>query len=255
MKTMQQAVTWDPNFETAVLQFQERALAAQVKVASLHPIDKDLFVSQLREQMMSFYTDVQKGYEVLVTTVYDLNAAGVGLGGMAPTGKKSMKAVKHLFPSQEAIDQFSQEEFLDTWVADGTPLYQIFKLSTQAMATMYDAACYLLKENRDEEARTAFRLLLVLAPHMADFWIGYGVVLIRLGRYEEAIGGLEQAISLNPLSDEALLLLCRSLAELNRRSEAESRLTARIDEVAQRGERGRYDLLQAARNELAQFHK
>ena len=209
---MQQPVTWDPNFESAVGQFQERALAAQVKSESLHPFDRELFVTSLREQLLSFYTDIQKGYEILVRTVFDLSAAGIGLGGMAPTGKKSMKAVKHLFPSQEALDKFSQEEYVEQWAEGGTPMFQALGLSTQAMATMYSAGCYLLNERCDEDARASFRLLLVLAPHMADFWIGYGAALIRLGQFEEAIDGLEQATSLDPLSDQALLLLCRSLA-------------------------------------------
>jgi predicted Zn-dependent protease len=172
---------------------------------------------------------------------------------MPPTGKKSMKAVKRLFPDQEAIDLFSNEEYVAKWAEEGKPMYQALGLSTQAVAIMYEAACHLLKENRDNDARAAFRLLLVLAPHMADFWIGYGVSQVRLGQLEESIDSLERATSMDPLSLQALLLLCRSLAELNRRGEAEARLGARIDEAARTGDQERYELLEAARFELARF--
>jgi tetratricopeptide (TPR) repeat protein len=250
---MQQTVSWDPNFEAAVEKFQESALSAQVRADSIHPFDRELFVASLREQLLSFYTDIQKGYEVLTQTVLELSASGVTLAGMPPTGKKSMKAVKHLFPSQEAIDLFSDEKYVIQWAEEGKPLYQTLGLSTQAVAIMYEAACYLLKENRDNDARASFRLLLVLAPHMADFWVGYGVSQIRLAELEDAIDSLERATSLDPQSLQALLLLCRALAELNRRGEAEARLSARIDEAARTGDQERYELLEAARFELARF--
>lgn len=250
---MQQELSWDPNFEAAVAKFQESALSAKVRAESIHPFDRDLFVSTLREQLLSFYTDIQKGYEVLAHTVLDLSASGVMLDGMPPVGKKSMKAVKHLFPSQEAINQFSNEEFLAKWAEEGKSMYQALGLSTQAIAIMYEAACYLLKENRDNDARASFRLLLVLAPHMADFWVGYGVAQIRMQQLEEAVDSFERATSLDPLSPQALLLLCRALAELNRRGEAEARLSARIDEAARRGDQERYEMLEAARFELARF--
>jgi tetratricopeptide (TPR) repeat protein len=250
---MQQTVNWDPNFEAAVAKFEESALSAQVRAISIHPFDKELFVSTLREQLLSFYTDIQKGYEVLAKTVLDLSASGVALDGMPPMNKRSMKAVKHLFPAQEAIDQFSNEEYVAKWAEEGKPMYQALGLSTQAVAIMYEAACYLLKENRDSDARSSFRLLLVLAPHMADFWVGYGVAQIRLGSLEEAVDSLERATSLDPLSVQALLLLCRALAELNRRGEAEARLGAGIDEAARTGNQERYELLEAARFELARF--
>lgn len=250
---MQQAVNWDPDFEAAVSKFQESALSAQVRAESLHPFDRELFTATLRQQLLSFYMDIQKGYSVLAHTVLNLSAAGVTLDGMAPMNKKSMRAVKHLFPSQDAIEQFSNEDYVAKWAEEGKPMYQTLGLSTQAVSVMYEAACYLLKDNRDDDARASFRLLLVLAPHMADFWIGYGVSQIRLRQYEEAIDSLERASSLDPLSVQALLLLCRALTEVNRRGEAEARLSARIDEAARSGDQERYELLESARFELARF--
>lgn len=250
---MQQPVNWDPDFEAAVQRFQESALSAQVRAESLHPFDREVYITSLREQLLSFYRDIQKGYDVLAHTVLDLSASGVTLAGMPPTGKRSMKAVKHLFPSQAAIDQFSKEEFVEKCAEAGTPIYQVLGLSTQAVATMYEAACYLLKEERNEDARASFRLLLVLAPHMSDFWTGYGVAQMRLGQLEEAIESLERATSLDPQSIPALLLLCRALAQFNRRGEAEARLNARIDEAARIGDQAKYELLEAARFELIKF--
>jgi len=251
---MQQKVPWDPTFEESVSQFEEQAIAAQVHVESLHPFDRELFSTQLREQLGGFYADIQKGYEILVNTVMDLSAEGVGLAGMEPAGKLSMKTVKHLFPSQEALDKFTQDEnYADRWMEEGKPLYELLGLTTQAIATMYEAACHLLDTDKDEASRCGFRLLLVLAPHMADFWMGYGVSLIRLKKLEEAISSLERAVSLDPNSVQALLLLCRALAEAGRKSEAEAKLSTRLDEAARTADQQLYDLLESARFELSKF--
>jgi len=243
---------WDPDFEKAVQEFESHAVAAQTRVDSIHPFDKELFKEQLREQLKTAHTDIQKGYELLVKTVFDLSAKGMGLAGMEPIGKKSMKSVKSLFPSQEALDRFSEDE-LQRLVDEGKPLYEIFGLTTQAMAVMYEAACYLLDQDRDEDARRGFCLLLALAPHMADFWIGQGACLIRLKRSEEAVDALEQALSLDPDSTPALLLLCRALVEAGRRGEAEARLSEKIDIAAKEADKKQYEMLEAARFELSKF--
>jgi predicted Zn-dependent protease len=250
---MQLAVPWDEALEASVARFEEQAASAQVRVQSLHPFDKELFVTTLRQQLASFYTDIQKGYEVLVNTVLDLSEAGVSLAGMEPMHKKSMKSVKHLFPDPEALAAFSDEEKAGAWLEEGKPLYVALGLSDKAIITMYEASFYLLNENRDEDARAAFRLLIVLAPHMSDFWCGYGVCLIRLRQFTDAIDSLERAVSLDSQSVQSLLLLCRALAEANRKAEAEARLGAKLDEAGRKGDRQLYDMLEAARFELSKF--
>jgi predicted Zn-dependent protease len=132
-------------------------------------------------------------------------------------------------------------------------LFVALEMSPKAMEVMYEAACYLLDENRDEDARMSFRTLLALAPHIADFWTAYGVSLIRLKKHEEAIASLERALFLNARSAHALLLLCRALVELGRQGEAQARLGATLDDAAHRGDRELYELLEAARYELVKF--
>jgi tetratricopeptide (TPR) repeat protein len=248
-----QQVMWDPEFEFEISRFQQNALSAHVKSETLHPFDRELFVATLRQQLLSFYTDIQRGYEILIDTVLDLATSGVSLGGMPPLENRSKRAIQHLFPSQKAMKEFSDREKVEQWADEGKPLFLALGLPPQAIAIMYDAACYLLKEGRDEDARSAFRLLLVLAPHMSDFWVGFGVAQLHLEQYEEAIESLDRATSLDPYSVQALLLLCRALVELNRRGEAEARLGARLDEAARGGNRERYEILEAARFELIKF--
>ena len=248
-----QQVLWDPEFEFEVNRFQQNALSAHVKSENIHPFDRELFVATLRQQLLSFYSDIQRGYEVLINTVLDLSTSGVSLGGMPPLEKRSRKSIQYLFPSQKAMKEFSDPEKVEKWAEEGKPLFQTLELPPQAVAIMYEASCYLLKEGRDEDARSAFRLLLVLAPHMADFWIGFGAAQLRLGEIDEAIESLERAASLDPSSIPALLLLCRALVEINRRGEADARLGARLDEAARGGNRERYEILEAARFELIRF--
>ena len=88
---------------------------------------------------------------------------------------------------------------------------------------------------------------------MADFWIGQGACLIRLKRSEEAVDALEQALSLDPDSTPALLLLCRALVEAGRRGEAEARLSEKIDIAAKEADKKQYEMLEAARFELSKF--
>lgn len=244
-----QSVNWDADFEAAVARFEEQALER----SALHPFDRELYIANLREQLTSFYQDLERGYEILVRTVLDLSYSGVRLDGMEPISKKSMKAISHLFPSTEAVEKITSEEVAGKWLEEGTPLFQVLGLTPQAVSVLYETACYLLKEKQDADARAAFRLLLVLAPHMADFWTGYGVAQIRLARIDDAITSLERAVSLDPQGTQPLLLLCRALAEANRKGEAEARLNAKIDEAARRSERDTYELLEAARYELARF--
>ena len=246
-------VIWDPEFEFEAVRFQQSALSAHVKSESLHPFDRELFASVLRQQLLSFYTDIQRGYKVLIETVLDLSASGRSLGGLPPLEKRSKKAIMQLFPSSKAIEDFSDRKKVERWAEEGKPLFQTLGLPPQAVAVMYEASCYLLKEGRDGDARAAFRLLIALAPHMADFWVGFGAAQIRLGEYEEAVESLDRATALDPTSLQALLLLCRALAELNRRGEAEARLGARLDEAARTGNRERYEILEAARFELIKF--
>jgi len=242
---------WDVDLKKAVEQFEAQAIAAQVRVESIHPFDQELFKEQLREQLCTFQADIQKGYEVLVQTVFDLSAQGEKIGGMDPVGKESMKSIKCLFPSQEALEEISEESH--SFLEQGKPLYEAFGLTAQAMTILYSAAYHLVEQDKDEEARRGFCLLLALSPHIADFWVGYAVCLIRLRRIEEAIDGLERALSLDPNSTDALLLLCRALVEGNRRSEAEARLNEKLDIAAREANKEQYELLESARFELSKF--
>jgi tetratricopeptide (TPR) repeat protein len=252
---MELKVPWDAAIETTVSKFEESVLSAQVRVDSLHPFDREYFAAALREQIIDFYKDVQKGYDLIVQTVLDLTEKGVQLTGVPIVGKRSMRAVKHLFPDPEAIERFSDDSFVESWVKERKPLFMAIGLSLQAMTTMYEAARSILDENKDEDARIAFRFLLVLAPHLCDFWMGYGVALLRLNQAKEAVDAFEQAVTFDQQSIPALLLLCRSLVEANRRGEGEARLNARIDDAARRGEQDEYELLEAARYELGRFGK
>lgn len=245
------SIPWDPKVEATFTNFAETALAAQAKTDSLHPFDKEQYVASLREHLTSFYQDVEKGYETLLDTVLDLNEAGVTLAGVEPTHKRSIKAIKHLFPSKEALEKVSNPE--GGGYDLGKPLFAALEMTPKAMEIMYEAACYLLDKDKDEEARTSFRTLLALAPHIADFWTAYGVSLIRLKRFEEAISSLERAVFLDQRSVQALLLLCRALVEMGREGEAQAKLGAAHDDAAHRGDKEMYDILDEARLELVRF--
>ena len=250
---MQLPVPWDPTVEVAFTNFSEKAFAAQTKAEALHPIDKDLYISSLREQLVGFYTDVEQGFEILLNTVLDLNASGKTLAGIEPTHKRSIKAIKDLFPSKKALEKVIQGEVGGTTFDERVPLFVALEMNPKAMEVMYEAACYLLDENKDEEARMAFRTLLALAPHIADFWTAYGVSLIRLKRQEHAIESLERALFLDSRAVQALLLLCRALVETGRIGEAQARLGAKLDDAARCGDKELYDLLEGARFELMKF--
>jgi tetratricopeptide (TPR) repeat protein len=250
---MQLPIPWDPIVEGAFIDFSETAFAAQAKTETLHPIYKQLYVSALREQLTGFYTDVQEGYETLLNTVLDLNAAGKTLAGIEPTHTRSIKAIKHLFPSKEALEKITQVEEGGLSFNEKVPLFVALDMSPKALEVMYEAACFLLDQDKDSEARMCFRTLLALAPHIADFWTAYAVSLIRLKRLEEAIESLERALFLDSRAIQALLLLCRALVELGRTGEAHARLGEKLDDAARRGDKELYNMLEEARFGLVQF--
>ncbi len=248
-----QTVEWDPDFESVVARFEEQEASAQVRVASLHPFDREIFSSHLREQLKILFQDLEKGYEIILRKVIELNEAGVSLAGLDPVPKAKLVSVKQLFPTHEEIEEVKEEAVEENWIEKGIPLYRELKLTRQAVAVMYETACYLLREDREEEARAAFRFILVLAPHMSDFWTAYGVVQMRLHQIDEAIQSLERAVSLDPDAMHPFLLLCRALVENNRKGEAESRLYAKLDDAARHSDQDRYDMLESARYEIARF--
>jgi tetratricopeptide (TPR) repeat protein len=244
-----QPTPWEQNLEVSATRLIKQAEAAQVIVGSLHQYDKESFIANLRAKLLSFYNDMHIGYEILLKTIITLTEKGVSLPGISDTGKK---AIRNLLPNQKKLKTIS-EQMTSEWIEQGKPLYTLLGLSTESMTALYEAACHLLREEKAEDARVAFRFLLLLAPHIADFWTGYGISLLRLNQPNEAVASFERAVQFHPHSPETLLLLCRALVESNRKSEAQARLGARLDEAARRGDQAQYEILEAARFELVRF--
>jgi len=244
---MQLEVPWDPEVEATVSRLLDQAASAQVRVDSLHPYDRETFMENLRSQLLAFYHDIDRGYEVLLESLIALTTSG------GSEGSWNKETLKSSFPQAKTLKNLSEDRLLQQWIDEGKPLYQVLGFSSEAMAAMYEAAYALLDQGRDDDARAAFRVLVVLAPHVADFWTGYGVTQIRLGEAREAVLSFEQAFAFDPLSIQILLLLCRALVEANRRGEAEARLSAKLDEAARRRDDETYAILEEARFELMRF--
>jgi len=236
-----QQPSWDKEVESAVSEFEKSALASRQHVDTLHLFDKERFRMQTREKLSCLYEDIHQGYEVAVQTVIEMK------------GEQSGEFVKTLFPDQNLLNQFSEDPEQTRHINEEKPLYESLGICPNALSLMYEAACFLLDKDEDEKARQLFALLVVLAPHISDFWAGSGVALIRLKRFEEAIEMLEPATSLDRRSVQNILLLCRALVELGRRSEAEARISERLDQAARESDRELYEHLEVARFELSKF--
>lgn len=246
---MQPSLPWDQDLEATASRLIQQEESAQVLVRSLHQYDKEAFIANLRARLVSFYTDMHAGYDALLQTVIRLTKEGVRFPGISGTGKK---AVASLLPNQKKLKNLT-ETMTSEWIEQGKPLYTLLGLSSENMAALYEAACHLLKEESHKDARLAFRFLLLLAPHIADFWTGYAISQLHLNQPDEAVLSLERAVQFHPHSPETLLLLCRALVEANRKAEAQARLSARLDEAARRGDQEQYEILESARFELVRF--
>jgi hypothetical protein len=233
--------------------FEQKALSGKVRAESMHPFDRESFLSSLREKLNSFTSDMTKGYQAIAETAVEIGEKGVKIAGIPFTGKKSMKAVKSLFPTRAAINAACDPAKVNEAVEKGVPLFEVLGLAPQTVANMYAISFYLLDQGRDEQANFAFRLLMVLAPYMVDFWIGSGVALLRQNELFEACEVLERALIIDPSSVQALVLLCRALVQLGRRGEADARLNAKLDEAARKGDQNLYAAYDAIRFELNTF--
>jgi tetratricopeptide (TPR) repeat protein len=233
--------------------FEQKALSGKVRAESMHPFDKDSFLSSLREQLNSFTSDMTKGYQAIAETAVEIGERGIRIAGIPALGKKSMRAAKNLFPTKEAISRACDPSTINAAVNGGVPLFEVLGLAPQTIANMYAISFYLLDQGRDEQANFAFRLLTVLAPYMADFWVGSGVALLRLNEYRGASEVLERALAIDPSSVQAPVLLCRALIQQVRRGEADARLNAKLDEAARKGDQNLYVSYDAIRYELNKF--
>ena len=66
---------------------------------------------------------------------------------------------------------------------------------------------------RLDDAEVHYRRALELSPETADVHTGYGVLLARRGRFEDAVAALKRALAIDPLNDEARFDLARVLEE------------------------------------------
>lgn len=233
--------------------FEQKAFSGKVRAESMHPFDKELFLSSLREKLNSFTSDMTKGYQAIAETAVEIGEKGLQIAGIPAFGKKSMRSVKGLFPPKAAISEACDPVKINEAIEQGIPLFEVLGFSPQTIANMYAISFYLLDQGRDEQATFAFRLLTVLAPYMVDFWIGSGVALVRQSKFSEACEVLERALVIDPSSLQALVLLCRALVQQGRRGEADARLNARLDDAARRGDRKLYSAYDTIRFELSTF--
>jgi hypothetical protein len=233
--------------------FEQKALSGKVRAESLHPFDKEAFIASLKEQLQNFTQNVARGYEVISEAALEIGEKGLQIAGIPAMGKRSMKAIKWLFPTKLALDAACDQKSIEESLDQGVPLFEILGLEPQIIANMYAISFYLLDQKRDGEASYAFRLLTLLAPYMVDFWIGSGLSLLRCNDLAAAREALERALVMDPSSRQALVLLCRVLIQQGCRGEAEARLNAKLDDAARRGDQDLYEALETIRFGLSSF--
>ena len=93
----------------------------------------------------------------------------------------------------------------------------------------YQTALALTKLSRTEEARTTLDGLVRASPRFVEAWYHFGVVLIALGRNEEAEQAFRTAVQLRPDESAMRVAWAEALEKLGRRDEAaeQRKLTAR----------------------------
>lgn len=82
-------------------------------------------------------------------------------------------------------------------------------------------AQFLMRGKKWEEALWQLRQALRKQPFVGQAWKEKAIVLLRLGRREEAVDALEQALAHGERTKENLLLLSRVYAEMGEREKAE----------------------------------
>lgn len=84
----------------------------------------------------------------------------------------------------------------------------------------YNLGVVLIKLGQFEEAIASFNKVLEIQPHFYEIWYNRGTALLKLGRLDEAISSFNKAIKLNPNSHEVWNNQGSALLELERLDEA-----------------------------------
>lgn len=83
-------------------------------------------------------------------------------------------------------------------IAQGKRCIEILGLEESSMHSLYEAAKWLLEQNRFEEAESAFTFLVLLDHAQYSYWLGLGHARSYLLRHDQAIEAYKRAQELQP---------------------------------------------------------
>lgn len=121
------------------------------------------------------------------------------------------------------ILNFSEDKWLELTERkeiEAQNIYKILGIAKENLNVLYSTACQLYKEERYEEARTSFLLLIVLDNLDYRHWLGEGLSLQAQQNFEQALTFLIIATTLCASLPIAHIAIAECLIQLNHSNEA-----------------------------------
>lgn len=133
----------------------------------------------------------------------------------------SAKVLKELDQSGQHLLSYAQQPH------EGTPLLKdLFGLSGESLAHLYELARYYVQHNSYEKARFLLTYLTFLSPDIFAFWLSLGLCLQNLDRPLEAVTAFKMAKLLDPSDPAPYIYMAFSYLHLQEQGLAREEMKA-----------------------------
>ncbi len=127
--------------------------------------------------------------------------------------------MEKVIKAEKGRDFFEKLFFADQLQEEKTP-QEIWGIPEEKIDKIYQFACDLYDEKRDEDASDVFLLLTTLRPDGLAFWKGLAFSSQRKSDFAAALIAYEYALALDPTHAELYPYYLRTLCELDRKEQA-----------------------------------
>ncbi len=167
---------------------------------------------QYEEQLTTLFKTITEtftqGSDLLFTTLTLLSKSRSEID-IEKIGKELRQAHKHL--NKETFYALARQESLDSKFSPEN----FFHISEETIGCLFDAAAFLMEENKFEDALKAFSLICSLSPGNYDYWLGFGHSAFHCKQYDAAILAYYKATLLNASSPWPLIWAANSAEQKN----------------------------------------
>jgi tetratricopeptide (TPR) repeat protein len=171
----------------------------------LQHFQKFCLQKELESSLLAFKHKVERGVTVLFEAAQKIAKSNHHIREVSFA---LSRFTVYLMKLPERLDAYSKQ------LEQNISIQAECKIPDHTVALLYDAAKWLYKAERFEDASAAFGVLTLLDAKKDSYWIGFGNAEHSLKRYENAFFAYSIASYMNPFRPALYLFACRSRAAL-----------------------------------------